>query len=69
MERECKVCLRELHAAQRMVLVPCGHRLTCVSCTAKLLAQGMRCPVCRKEVSEACPAAQQRLQKFALSWH
>lgn len=54
--RECRVCLEP--ANELLALLPCGHRATCATCTARLLIPALmapsaacRCPVCRASVT------------------
>lgn len=37
--RECRVCLQD--GQELLALIPCGHRATCQSCTARLLLPGL----------------------------
>ena len=37
--RECRVCLQE--GGELLALIPCGHRATCATCTARLLLPGL----------------------------
>mmetsp|Transcript_12232 Transcript_12232/g.20235 ORF Transcript_12232/g.20235 Transcript_12232/m.20235 type:complete len:299 (+) Transcript_12232:182-1078(+) len=43
---ECKICME---ANINSVLVPCGHMVSCTSCSKKL----RKCPICRKTISRS----------------
>ena len=43
---KCVVCL---NSAAQCALVPCGHQIVCVDCSARVEASGV-CPVCRQEI-------------------
>ena len=43
---KCVVCL---NSPAQCALVPCGHQIVCVDCSARVEASGV-CPVCRQEI-------------------
>lgn len=48
-----EVCVAFLHNNPNIILTPCGHAVTCASCTRSMLRLNpcMTCPVCRSEVT------------------
>ena len=40
----CIVCME---AQSHVIFQPCGHKITCRQCAAKVLAQSCECPMCR----------------------
>uniref|UniRef100_A0A3Q2UN51 E3 ubiquitin-protein ligase NEURL3-like n=1 Tax=Fundulus heteroclitus TaxID=8078 RepID=A0A3Q2UN51_FUNHE len=43
----CVVCLEQ----EAEIKLPCGHRCLCALCSARVLAQFGRCPLCREEIN------------------
>lgn len=48
---ECVVCLEEDELADTAIL-ECGHMVTCHSCAATLIANNLRCPICRGKITK-----------------
>eukprot|EP01111_Echinosteliopsis_oligospora_P016177 TRINITY_DN661_c0_g1_i1.p1 TRINITY_DN661_c0_g1~~TRINITY_DN661_c0_g1_i1.p1 ORF type:complete len:503 (+),score=89.38 TRINITY_DN661_c0_g1_i1:115-1623(+) len=46
---ECVVCF---DGAKNMLLLPCAHIATCVSCTTYIMNSTKQCPVCRTKVTQ-----------------
>ena len=49
---QCVVCL----AAEREVILDCGHVCVCADCAETLVSRGDRCPVCRAALHTVMPA-------------
>ena len=49
---QCVVCL----AAEREVILDCGHVCVCADCAATLLSEAHNCPVCRASIRTVRPA-------------
>ena len=49
---QCVVCL----AAEREVILDCGHVCVCADCADTLLSQDLNCPVCRASIQTVRPA-------------
>jgi len=45
----CVICMANL---RKGTIKPCGHHLVCVACGDKLMAEKMRCPECRAEITK-----------------
>ena len=43
-QEECVICLER---PKSHVIIPCGHRCCCEICSAMLLSQRKRCPMCQ----------------------
>eukprot|EP01065_Artemidia_motanka_P049059 TRINITY_DN804_c1_g1_i1.p1 TRINITY_DN804_c1_g1~~TRINITY_DN804_c1_g1_i1.p1 ORF type:complete len:653 (+),score=195.05 TRINITY_DN804_c1_g1_i1:111-2069(+) len=52
-ERLCVVCAER---DRSVVLVPCGHAMTCKQCAADIRARTGQCPTCRQAVTDAVEA-------------
>ena len=49
---QCVICL----AAEREVILDCGHVCVCADCADTLLSQSLACPVCRAAIQTVRPA-------------
>lgn len=47
--KECIVCY---DGAKNMLLLPCAHICTCVSCTSYIMYSNKQCPVCRTKIQQ-----------------
>jgi len=45
---ECVVCM---DATAQITLYPCGHNITCASCTRALILHGKPCPFCAVDIA------------------
>merc|ERR1712070_44008 len=52
---ECVVCM---DAPACVMLYPCGHNITCASCTRALLQHNKPCPFCSKDIAYTDLASQ-----------
>lgn len=46
---KCSICLEN----ENSIILGCGHKRTCVSCTKKLIREDQGCPYCRKRIEMA----------------
>ena len=49
----CVVCMER---EKKVVLLPCKHMCMCKVCTAEIIADSARCPVCREHVADSFEA-------------
>eukprot|EP00026_Physarum_polycephalum_P005587 Phypoly_transcript_05622.p1 GENE.Phypoly_transcript_05622~~Phypoly_transcript_05622.p1 ORF type:complete len:327 (+),score=42.47 Phypoly_transcript_05622:744-1724(+) len=47
--KECVICY---DGQKNMLLLPCAHIATCVSCTSYIMHSNKMCPVCRTKISQ-----------------
>ena len=46
-DNNCSICFE---FSRNHAMIPCGHKITCGDCAAKLLMGSGHCPVCRKDI-------------------